>query len=113
LAKSLHALVLTYGLRGGSTDLGAYEELAVALAPAFRAVPGLVSEVWLSSRARNRFGSFYLFDSRPSFDAFISGELFGSIWDHPGLSDPKAEDFEVAAAPTALTGGSLIAVGRG
>jgi Putative mono-oxygenase ydhR len=108
MTKPLHSLLLTYGLCGGATDPGGYEELTTALAPAFQAVPGLISEVWLTSRSRNRYGSFYLFASRAAFDTFVAGELFGAIWDNPGLSEPRAEDFEVAAAPTAVTGGVLI-----
>jgi hypothetical protein len=113
MAKPLHALVLTYGLRGKTTDPAAYEELSEALAPAFAAVPGLVSEVWLASRSRNRFGGFYLFDSRASFDAFVAGELFGTVWSHRGLTDRQADDFEVASGPTALTGGVLLDVQSG
>lgn len=99
----MHALVTTYGLRGASS--AEHAELCEQLAPAFAAVPGLVSETWLANDAAGRYGAFYLFADESAFHGFVASELFGALHSQAGVVDFETSDFRVHEAATALTRG--------
>jgi hypothetical protein len=84
------ALVVTYGLNGATA--AEHADLAEQLAPAFDAVPGLVSRAPLQNQDTGRFGAFYVFATRGDFDRFAATELYAATHHGPGLT---ASDFAI------------------
>ena len=72
----MHALFVTYGLNG--TTPCQHVELSQALAPAFAAVPGVVSRTPLENHTAGRYGAFYVFETKSEFDRFVASELFAA-----------------------------------
>jgi hypothetical protein len=90
---AMHALVVTYGLRGMSAV--EHAELSEQLAPAFAAVPGLLSRTGLENAAMGRYGALYLFESEAALQGFVASELYGVSHEHPGSAAPAASEFSV------------------
>jgi hypothetical protein len=101
----MHAFFVSYGLRGATA--AEHAELCAQLAPAFAAVPGLVSLVWLSNEATGRCGGFYAFEHKPAFDAFVSSELYETLRGHRAIDELTACDFSIELVPSALTHGPV------
>jgi Putative mono-oxygenase ydhR len=99
----MHALIVTYALRGGDTTQHA--ELCEQLAPAVAAVPGLLAKTWLTNCETGRLGGFYVFASRAAFERYVASELFDTLLAPGSVRDVSATDFSVADLPTALTRG--------
>ena len=99
----MHALVVTYRLRDSSP--AQHAELCRQLAPAFAAVPGLVSMTWMANCETGRYGGFVVLDSRAAFDRFVAGELYGTFASLEPVCELVASDFSIHEGPTALTGG--------
>jgi Putative mono-oxygenase ydhR len=97
----MHALFVSYGLRGATA--AEHAELCAQLSPAVAAVPQLVSHTWLSNETSGRYGAFYVFQSKPAFDAFIASELYDTLREHRTVDDLTASDFSIEPAPTART----------
>jgi Putative mono-oxygenase ydhR len=100
---AMHALVVTYRLQESSP--AQHAELCRQLAPAFAAVPGLVSMTWLANGETGRYGGFVVLDSRAAFDRFVAGELFEALSSHHTVCNLDASEFSIDEGPTALTGG--------
>ena len=99
----MHALFVTYALR--DTDPLQYAELCEQLAPAVAAVPGLLAKTWLTNSETGRFGGFYVFDARTSFERYVASELYHTLLSPSSVCDVAASEFSVTCIPTALTGG--------
>lgn len=97
----LHALLLIYRLKNSSRCQHA--ELYDELAPAFAAVSGLLSKMRLENAATGRYGSFYVFETKAAFDAFVASELFATVWWHPSLGNLMAMDFSINPGLAAIT----------
>jgi len=95
-------LVVNYSLDGMTES--EYESLCDEVAPAFAAVPGLVSKVWLADRDNGVYGGVYTFENGAAVDAFLASEL-GQVAAIPGLANVTIRRFEVLAEPTAITRG--------
>ena len=65
----------------------------------------LVSYTWLSNETTGRYGAFYVFQSKPAFDAFVASELYDMLREHRTVDDLTASDFSIEPVPTALTRG--------
>jgi Putative mono-oxygenase ydhR len=89
----MHALLVTYGLNGRTAC--EHAELSEALAPAFAAVPGLVSRTPLENPTAGRYGAFYVFETKSAFDRFVAGELYAATDGSPELAHLAAADFSV------------------
>jgi Putative mono-oxygenase ydhR len=98
----MQALFITY--RVGQVTPAEHAELCAQLAPAFAAVPGLVSLTWLTDDTTRRRAGFYVFADRPSFDAFVASELYEALCSHHAV-DLNADEYSVDEVPTAITGG--------
>lgn len=99
----MEILIVNFSLEGITDD--DYRRLAGEVAPAFAAVPGLVSKVWLADRVAGVYGGVYTFDNTASLDAFMNSELFAGVAQTPGLANITLHRFEVLAEPTAVTRG--------
>jgi Putative mono-oxygenase ydhR len=101
----MHALFVSYALRHSNPVQHA--ELCEQLAPAVAAFPGLVSKTWLANAETDRFGGFYVFESRAAFERYVASELFDTLTSLPSVHDVTTSEFSVARAPTVLTRGPL------
>jgi Putative mono-oxygenase ydhR len=100
----MHALFVSYALRDATT--AQHAELCEQLAPSFAAVPGLVSKTWLANGEKGRYGGFYVFASRTDCEHFVASELFDLLRSHGAVRDVNAQEFSIAALPTATTRGT-------
>lgn len=103
----MHVQLVTFELKDMSQ--AEYERFCDEVAPAFAAVPGLVSKVWLASPEANTFGGVYTFRDKKAFDAYVASDLFQGVGANPHLAQLKAADYEVMERPTAVTRGLPLA----
>ncbi len=94
----MHALLVTYGLNGRTAC--EHAELFEALAPAFAAVPGIVSRTPLENPTAGRYGAFYVFETKSAFDRFVAGELYAATDGSPELPQLAAGDFSIPSRAT-------------
>ncbi len=96
-------LVINFSLEGMTES--EYRNLCDDVAPAFAAVPGLVSKVWLADRANGVYGGVYTFENGAAVDAYLASDLLAQVAAIPGLVDISVRRFEVLSEPTAITRG--------
>jgi hypothetical protein len=94
-------LVINFSLAMTETE---YRKMCDEVAPAFAAVPGLVSKVWLADRVNGVYGGVYTFESGEALDAHLASDL-GQVAAIPGLVDVSVHRFEVLTEPTTITHG--------
>lgn len=99
----MEIVIVNFSLEGMSES--EYEKACDELAPAFAAVPGLASKVWLADRVGGVYGGVYTFEDGAAADAFIGSELFAGVGATPGLAGISVRRFEVLSAPTSVTRG--------
>jgi hypothetical protein len=80
-----------------------YRSACDGWAPAFAAVPGLISKVWLADAATNTYGGIYTWTDRAAMEAFASSDLFKAVVGNPNLADITSRDFSILAGPGAVT----------
>lgn len=97
----MHIQVINFKLSG--IEESDYVRLCDELAPAFAAVAGLQSKVWLANRTNGVYGGVYIWNSEEAMRAFTQTELFAGVVSHPNLTDLTSHDYEVLTAPTAVT----------
>jgi hypothetical protein len=88
-----------------TSDLSAteYREVCDSLAPAFAALPGLVSKTWLADEASSTYGGVYTWRDRQAMEAFADTDLFKGFVADPHFIEITARDFAVLEGPTAVT----------
>jgi hypothetical protein len=96
-------LIVNFNLDGLSEE--DFERSCNDLAPAFAAVPGLRSKVWLADRAEGIFGGVYTFESDEAVDQYLRSDLFAGIGSTPGLVNISVRRFGVLERPTRVTRG--------
>lgn len=89
----MHALVVTHRLAAATPV--EHAELSEQLAPAFDAIPGLVSRTPLENRDSGCFGAFYVFETKAAFDRFVASELYAATYDGPTATEVTASDFSI------------------
>jgi quinol monooxygenase YgiN len=99
----MHIQVVNFNLNGVSE--ADYRALCDQLAPAFAAMPGLISKVWLVDAATNTYGGVYTWENKAAMQAYMQSEIFNNVVNHPALSNITSKDFGILAAPTAVTHG--------
>ncbi|MBM3789012.1 MAG: hypothetical protein FJW35_01525 [Acidobacteria bacterium] len=99
----MHVQIINFQLR----DLAESDYAAICsdLAPAFAAVPGLLSKVWLANSATKTYGGVYLWRDRKAMEEFARTEMFRSVATHPNLTGISSTDFDVMEGPTRVTRG--------
>jgi len=102
----MQILIVNFNLDGLSE--ADFERQCNELAPAFAAVPGLVSKVWLADRAGGVFGGVYTFDSTDAVDRFLESDLFAGVGATPGLVNISVRRFGVLDTPTRVTRGLAV-----
>ncbi len=104
----MQVLVVNFNLAGVTEPQ--YEGLCDQIAPAFAAVPGLVSKLWIKNSDTHTYGGVYLFRDREALEQFTRSDLFKGVQAHPNLANVTANAFEVQEAPTRVTHGLAAAV---
>jgi quinol monooxygenase YgiN len=99
--RVVHVQIVTFQLEA-MTDRD-YREVCDRLAPAFAALPGLVSKTWLADEAGNTYGGVYTWRDRQAMEAFADTDLFKGFVADPHFTDIAAFDFAVLDGPTAVT----------
>ena len=100
----MHIRIVTFGL---NVPAEAYAARAVHKAPEFTDWPGLLGKWWLADPASGTFGGVYLFASRQDADRSRETDVFREIFANPALKDVTVREFDVLAAPTAITAPAL------
>lgn len=99
--------IVTFQLNG--IDDEAYGDMCHELAPAYAAVPGLSTKVWLADRDANTYGGVYLWSDAHAQAAFAESDLFTAVAAHPNLTATTSRAFDVLAGPTTVTHGDRLA----
>jgi hypothetical protein len=99
--------IVTFQLDG--IDEEAYNRVCDEMAPAFAAVPGLQTKLWLADRETNTYGGIYVFSDAHAQAAFAGSDLFAAVASNPNLAGASSRAFDVLPGPTAVTGGSRLA----
>lgn len=99
----MELLIINFAL-DGITE-AAYRDTCDTIAPAFAAVPGLATKVWLADSANGIYGGVYTFDDPAAVDAFLASDLFAQVGAMPGLTGISVRRFGVITAPTTVTRG--------
>jgi hypothetical protein len=99
----MHMQVVTFHLK----DISEADFRAVCdqLAPAWAAIPGLISKVWLANPATNTYGGVYTWESREAMDRYTESELFAGVAANPKFESVTSADFGVLEGPTRVTRG--------
>jgi hypothetical protein len=104
----MYVLIVNFNLK--DVDEAQYARMCDAIAPAFAAVPGLASKLWIKNSDTGTYGGVYIFESRDALNRFQETDLFRSLAVNKNLTNITADDFEVLEAPTRVTGRILTAV---
>ena len=99
----MQILVVNFNLDGLTEEQ--FAGSAEGLAPAFAAVPGLASKVWLADRADGIYGGVYTFESEQAVDDYLHSDLWAGVCATPGLVNISVRRFGVLEAPTRITRG--------
>jgi hypothetical protein len=81
-------------------------------APAFAAVHGLISKVWLADEASNTSGGIYTWADRAAMVAFASSDLFQAVEGNPNLVDITSHDFSILEGPGVVTQARIATAAR-
>jgi hypothetical protein len=103
--NDMHIQVVNFHLKHLSDS--DYRVACDGWAPAFAAVPGLLSKVWLADEQTNTYGGIYTWVDRSAMEAFASSELFTAVASNPNLADITSRDFSVLEGPSVVTSGRL------
>jgi len=98
----MYVLIVNFNLK--DVDEAQYARMCDAIAPAFAAVPGLASKLWIKNSDTGTYGGVYIFESRDALNRFEETDLFRSLAVNKNLTNITADDFEVLEAPTRVTG---------
>jgi quinol monooxygenase YgiN len=101
----MHIQIVTFTLKN-LTD-AEFRTLCGQLAPAFTAIPGLISKVWLADPSTHTYGGVYTWQSRTAMEAYMQSELFGNVVNHPHFANLTSKDFCILSGPTQITHGLI------
>src|SRR5687768_1622992 len=104
----MHVQVINFKLKG--VDEAGYRRLCDELAPAFAALPGMESKVWLANPETGTYGGVYTWRDRQAMEAFARTDLFQAVLNHPNLDGITSTDFGVIESATQATRGMPVAV---
>jgi heme-degrading monooxygenase HmoA len=105
---NMQVLIVNFNLKG--VDEAQYAKLCDDAAPAFAAVPGLISKFWLKNSDTATYGGVYIFEDRSALNRFQESDLFRALAVNKNLTNITADDFAVFEAPTRVTNGMLTVV---
>jgi hypothetical protein len=100
-------LIINFSLDGISE--AEYRDQCDEVAPAFAAVPGLVSKVWLADSANGVYGGVYTFRDTQAVDDYLASDLMAHVAGNPAFVTVTVRRFSVLSGPTAVTRGLAVA----
>jgi len=103
----VHIQIVNFQLTG--IDEAQFRQQSDELAPAFAALPGLISKVWLSDPASGTYGGVYTWENRAAMEGYLASDLFNAVKNHPNLAGVTSRSFEVLEGPTRVTRGLVTA----
>jgi hypothetical protein len=103
----MEIIIINFSLEGLSE--ADYRAECDNVAPAFAAVPGLVSKVWLADSANGVYGGVYTFEDGAAVDEYLSSELAQHVASTPAFAGISVRRFGVLDGPTAVTRGLVAA----
>lgn len=86
-----------------------FHKMCDEVAPAFAAVPGLISKVWLADPVRNAYGGVYTWRDRHAMVAYSKSDLYQAVATNLHLANLASRDFAVLEGPTRVTHGLIAA----
>jgi len=99
----MHVQIVNFQLNG--IDDAQYRTACDEEAPAFAAIPGLLSKIWLADQSSNTYGGVYIWRDRQAMQSFVDGDVFRGFAADPQLNDFTSRDFDVLETPTEITHG--------
>ena len=106
---SMHVKIINFNLVD-MTEEG-YREACDQLAPAFAALPGLLTKIWLCDSLTNTYGGVYLFADSDASDAYAASELFQTVGAFPNFTNITVRDFSVDEDNTRRTQPGIEVIG--
>ena len=95
--------VVNFNLEGINHD--DFLQIADTAAPAFAAVPGLVSKIWLCDQENNTYGGVYTWENEQAMETFAKSELFNNaLANNPNFVNLSEKDFGILDGPSKITG---------
>ena len=76
-----------------------------AIAPAFAALPGLVSKTWLADPQTNTYGGVYVWRDRQGMEDYKETDIYRGMLANPHFGGFTVRDFAVLEGPTRITRG--------
>jgi hypothetical protein len=103
----VHILIVTFELL--DRDSGAYQELCEQFAPAFAALPGLITKQWLANAETNTYGGVYTFEHEDALKGYLASDLFANLGQHPNFTNISVKSFGTIESAGVITGGAIFA----
>jgi hypothetical protein len=103
----VHIQIVSFQLNG--IDEAQYRQACDQEAPAFAALPRLLSKVRLADRSTGTYGGVYTWRDRQAMQDFLESVLFRDIGADPRLQDVTSRDFGILQGPTEVTSGLALA----
>jgi hypothetical protein len=100
----MHAQIITYELSDIS-QADYLKQMVEPDAPILADVSGLISKVWLADEESNRFGGFYLWESKEAMEAFMQSDLVAAVVSRPFVKTVSSVDYTVNEAASRITRG--------
>jgi hypothetical protein len=97
----MDAVIITFDLVDMTHER--YGEVCAELAPAFAALPGLLTKIWITDPERACYGGVYLFKDADSASGFLGSALARSVASNPHFGGLDVRRFAVDETTTALT----------
>jgi hypothetical protein len=97
----MHIQIVNFNLKDLSDE--DFRRACDGWAPAFGAVPGLVSKVWLANESTNTYGGVYTWVDRQAMEAYVRSDLFQAVATNPSFINIVSTDFGVLAGPGRIT----------
>jgi len=94
--------VVNFNLEGiGHQD---YLGATVDVAPAFKALNGLISKVWLSDEENNIYGGVYTWENRQSMEDYLNSQFYDEVLgSNPSFVNITSKDYDVLDEQTKIT----------
>jgi hypothetical protein len=100
----MHAQLITYHLADIS-QAEYFKKMVEPDAPVLANVPGLISKVWLADEEKNRFGGFYLWESKNAMDTFMHSDLVAAVVSRPFIKNVSSVDYAINEPASRITRG--------
>ena len=94
--------VVNFNLEGiGHQD---YLGATVDVAPAFKALSGLISKVWLSDEENNIYGGVYTWENRQAMEDYLSSQFYDEVLgSNPSFVNITSKSYDVLDEQTKIT----------